>query len=162
MYAIEYEIVRNIRSINEFEDQFYPPLIIAAPYNSIEMRKPLNIKSDINDEESKLAEMINAVMNFDYTKNYTVDLSAKDIPNGDFLLYSLIQKIYVFPRMKFIDIVGMLHSSIRFSPYLRLPVLGKNINSELAFVNIKGVNKIAYSKNAKQNIRKVMSKIGKK
>lgn len=162
MYAIEHEIVCNIEKIKDYEDQFYPPLIIAAPYNSIEMRKPLDIKSYINEEERLFAEMVNAVMNFDYTKNYTVDVSEKDIPNDNFALYHFVQQHFVLPRLIFFDIVGMLHSSIRFSPYLRLPVLGKNINSELAFVNIKGVKKLTNSKKAKKSIRKVMNNIGSK
>lgn len=162
MYAIEYQIAHNIGHMNTFEDQFYSPLIIAAPYNSIEMRKPFTLKSYVNVQERKCAEMLNAVMNFDYTENYTVDIAEKDIPNKDIVLYLAIQKQFVTPRMEFFDIVGLLHSSVRFSPYLRLPVLGKNINSELTFVNIKGVNKLTDSKKANKSIRKVMERIGKK
>lgn len=162
MYAIEYQIAHDIGHINDFEDQFYPPLIIAAPYNSIEMRKPFDLKSYVNVQERRCAEMLNAVMNFDYTRNYTVDISAKDIPDGNISLYRAIQNQFVVPRMNFFDIVGLLHSSVRFSPYLRLPVLGKNINSELAFVSVKGVNKLTHSKKANRSVRKVMENIGKK
>lgn len=58
--------------------------------------------------------------------------------------------------------VAQLHCSIRFSPYLRLQIMGKNINSELSFVGIKHIERLATSPSKNKNIRKVMEKIGKK
>lgn len=162
IHNLELYIVESIGKIDDFKDQFLPPLIIAAPYNSAEMRKPIDVKGILSLEEKSITETLNAVMNFNYTANYIVDMSLKGTHKVNLALVSAILKKFLEPRMTFFDMVGLLHASIRFSPYMRLPILGKNINSELAFVGIKNVKNLAQSKKANQNIRKVMERIGRK
>ena len=160
IHGIEQFIAQGVITENEYEDQFLPPLIISAPYNSLEMRKPIDISKMSSVDEKNKAEILNAVMNFNYTTNYTIDVDSKSIKNMNIVDFGVFQQQFVEPRMSFIDMVGLLHASIRFSPYVRLPILGKNINTELAFVGIKNVNTLVQSKKANQNIRKVMEKIG--
>lgn len=162
IYSIERHIAQSVGKIDDFEDQFFPPLIIAAPYNSAEMRKPIDVKGILSSKEKDMAETLNVVMNFNYTTNYTVDMSSKDMLKVNPVLFSAIQQNFIEPRMTFFDMIGLLHASVRFSPYMRLPTLGKNINTELSFVGIKKVNNLIQSNKANQSIRKVMEKIGKK
>ena len=126
------------------------------------MRKPFESKSFVDVQERKCAEMLNAVMNFDYTEELYCGYFCKRYSRRRCDALYCYPESVCFPSYALFDIVGLLHSSIRFSPYLRLPVLGKNINSELAFVSIKGVNKLTNSGKANRSIRKVMENIGKK
>lgn len=162
IHAVEKHVAEKIGKIEGFEDQFNPPLIITAPYNSAEMRKPINRVCFSSPFEKEMAETTNAVMNFNYTPNYTIDDTSKNMDNVNPVLFGIIQEKFVTPRMIFLDMVGLLHASVRFSPYLRLPTLGQNVNTELAFVGVKNVTKLAQSNKANQSIRKVMEKIGKK
>lgn len=162
MYAVERNIAQGIRHKKFFEDQFYSPLIIAAPYNSAEMRKPFDLNSFPDSYEKTMAKMINNIFNYEYTENYTVDFKKGEYSESDVIIYHAVQEKFVTSRMNFFDIVGTLHASVRFSPYLRLPILGKNINSELAFVGIKEMGKLSASKKASKAIRKVMERIGNK
>lgn len=159
--TIEKHVIESIRKFEDFEDQFNPSLIIAAPYNSVEMRKPIDVKG-LSLKEKTIAEEFNVAMNFNYSPNYTVDISIKDKQKTNPLVIGTILAQYQAPRMNFLDMVGLLHASVRFSPYLRLPILGKNINRELAFVGLKQVKTLVESKKANQSIRKVMETIGKK
>ena len=162
MYAVERNIAQGIRQKKYFEDQFYSPLIIAAPYNSAEMRKPFDLNSFPDSYEKTMAKRINTNFNYEYTENYTVDFKKGEYSESDVIIYHAVQEKFVTSRMNFFDIVGTLHASVRFSPYLRLPILGKNINSELAFVGIKEMKKLSASKKANKAIRKVMERIGNK
>lgn len=161
IHAIENAVVERVEEKQDFIDQFFPPLIIAAPYNSAEMRRPIDAQKIKNVKEKENAEIFNAAMNYNYTKNYVIDVSVKDIQANPGL-FILIQRQFVSSRMNFFDMVGQLHASIRFSPYVRFPILGKNINTELAFVGIKNVKNLVKSRKASQSIRKVMERIGKK
>lgn len=162
IHSLELHVVESIGKIDDFKDQFLPALIIAIPYNSVEMRKPIDVREISSLEEKSMAETLNAVMNFNYTTNYTVDESFTDKQKINLAFRSTIIKKFIEPRMTFFDMVGLLHASVRFSPYMRLPTLGKNINSELAFVGKKNVKNLTQSNKANKNIRKVMERIGKK
>lgn len=162
MYAVEQNIAQSIGKKKYFEDQFYSPLIIAAPYNSAEMRKPIDLNTFSDSYEKAMAKKLNTVFNYEYTENYTVDFKKGEYSERDVIVYNAVHEKYVTPRINFFDIVGTLHASVRFSPYLRLPILGKNINSELAFVGIKEMGKLSASKKANKAIRKVMERIGNK
>lgn len=125
MYAVERNIAQGIRQKKYFEDQFYSPLIIAAPYNSAEMRKPFDLNSFPDSYEKTMAKMINTIFNYEYTENYTVDFKKGEYLESDVIIYHAVQEKFVTSRMNFFDIVGTLHASVRFSPYLRLPILAQ-------------------------------------
>lgn len=151
-----------IKKINMLEEHYRAPLILAAPYTSVEMRKGIDRKS-LSGEDAKMAALYEQVMDAEYTKNYTVRKLVKDQASREVLMTEhRLNAYFVDARMSYLDNVAMLHCSVRFSPYFRMPILGKNINAELSFVGIKNLDKIAYAKSRNQSIRKAMAKIGNK
>lgn len=102
-----------------------------------------------------------AVLNYHYTPSYIVkrDDSQKWTPE-ELQKIALIRGEVIHDRMNFYDFVGLLHCSIKFSPYLRLPILGSNVNAELSFVGIKNLHKLNVAKSKRDTIRKTMEKIG--
>ena len=110
-----------------------------------------------------MADFAENILGYYYTKNYTVWNNKCFVRTPEELfLFQSIQRAFIEPRMRIFDLVGLLHCSMRFSPYLRLPVMGKNINSELSFVGIKNIEKLATSPSKNKSIRKAMETIGKK
>lgn len=142
------------------EEQYRAPLLIAAPYTSLEMRKVPD-KDKLKGEEKKMASVYEKIMDAEYTKNYTVNKSFLAATSEELWSIQNQQAKIVDTRMTFVDNVASLHCSIRFSPYFRMPILGKNINAELSFVGIKNVNKVAKSKSRNRSIRKAMERVGK-
>lgn len=56
------------------------------------------------------------------------------------------------------DIVGQLHASYKFSPYLRLPFQGVEINRELSFVAPSFSERLCKAKD-KESLEKIMSRL---
>lgn len=152
-----------VRCDNHFclEDQFRSPLIISLPYTSIEMRK-IQGKESMAGEDRGKARLAEKILSYHYTRNYTVWNHSEKMTEDQFFAFSQLQRDFLVPRMLNHDFCASLHASMRFSPYLRLPIMGKNINSELTFVSIKNVDKIVKAKNKRESIRKAMEKVGKK
>lgn len=151
-----------LKKIKMFEEYYRAPLVIAAPYTSIEMRK-VSDKTSLKGEDAKRSLMYERVMDAEYSKTYTVYKTWGDqLPREELMALQMLNARIVDARMTFIDNVAMLHCSIRFSPYFRMPILGKSINAELSFVGIKNLDKVAYAKTRNQSIRKAMTKIGAK
>lgn len=160
--AIETMVAYNDPDKGTIEDQSRAPLVLAIPYTSIDMRK-VERSSKMTQEESKMADFAENILGYYYTKNYTVWNNKCFVRTPEELfLFQSIQRAFIEPRMRIFDLVGLLHCSMRFSPYLRLPVMGKNINSELSFVGIKNIEKLATSHSKNKSIRKAMETIGKK
>lgn len=160
--AIETMVAYNDPDKKTIEDQSRAPLVLAMPYTSIDMRK-VERSSEMTQEESRKADFAETILSYYYTKNYTVWNSKRFVKTSEeFLLFQSLQSAFIELRMRLFDLVGLLHCSMRFSPYLRLPIMGKNINSELSFVGIKNIEKLASSPSKNKSIRKAMETIGKK
>ena len=160
--AIETMVAYNDPDKKTIEDQSRAPLVLAMPYTSIDMRK-VERSSEMTQEESRMADFAETILGYYYTKNYTVWNSKRFVKTPEeFLLFQSLQSAFLEPRMRLFDLAGLLHCSMRFSPYLRLPIMGKNINSELSFVGIKNIEKLASSPSKNKSIRKAMETIGKK
>lgn len=154
---IEWLVASQTKVKQDFEDCYFPPLILAAPYNSREIRK---IVSSISIPEELLARknIITTLFDYEYTRNYTVKPQKPQMDLEECIVYNELLKHYVQPRYLFMDFVAMLHSSVRFSPYLRLPTMGKNISGELSFVGKKNAPKLLKG----ETINRVLKKIGRK
>lgn len=150
----------SMQDIKFQEEHYRAPLIIVAPYTSIEMRKLS--KMDLLPEEEKNVQNLEKIMGYHQTHNYTIAHNVTNLPKELFPVMIYVLNNFIVPRSIFFDFVAQLHCSIRFSPYLRLPIMGKNINSELSFVGIKHIKRLATSPSKNKNIRRVMEKIGKK
>lgn len=151
-----------IKEVKMIEEQYRAPLLIAAPYTSGEMRK-VDKKKILTGDDAKRARVYESAMDVEYSKAYTVCKAYGDqMTREELMIVQQLTGRIVDARKEFVDNVAMLHCSIRFSPYFRMPILGKSINAELSFVGIKNLDKIAYSRSRIQSIRKAMSKIGNK
>ena len=97
-----------------FSDQNYPPIVIAAPYTTKDVRDVFKL---IAKSEASM-QSIDKMVELEQTPNYCYDVKAEDI--GDDLLkaYSFFRHFHA-SRQDFLDIVAYLHCSFRFSPYLR-------------------------------------------
>lgn len=145
------------------EEQYRSPLLVAAPYTSVEMRRPFGFKKGMTPEEVNRAKLIEKVFDVDYTKSYAISRIGGGLPsNEDLWTFLQLQGRIVSGRMEFFDNVALLHSSFRFSPYFRMPILGKNINTELSFVGIEKLDAVAQARARNQGIRKTMEKVGEK
>lgn len=153
-------VAYSMQDIKFQEEHYRAPLILVAPYTSIEMRKLS--KMDLLPEEEKNVQNLEKIMGYHQTHNYTIAHNVTNLPKELFLAMIYVLNNFIVPRSIFFDFVAQLHCSIRFSPYLRLPIMGKNINSELSFVGIKHIERLATSPSKNKNIRRVMEKIGKK
>lgn len=145
------------------EEQYRAPLLLAAPYTSVDMRKPFDNKKGMTPDEVKRAKLIEKVFDIDYTKSYTISRLRDELPSKEeFLSFMQTQSRIVSGRMEFFDNVALLHSSFRLSPYFRMPILGKNINAELSFVGIGKLDAVTQARARNQGIRKTMEKVGEK
>ena len=124
-----------------FSNQNYPPMIIAAPYTNKDVRDIFKQKAH---EETKM-KAIDKVVELEQTPNYCYDVKAVGF-DLEFETMNTFIKLFHASRLDFIDIVANLHCSFRFSPYLRLPIVCKSINTELSIVGAKRNNQLAYSK----------------
>ena len=137
-----------------FSDQNYPPIVIAAPYTTKDVRDVFKL---LAKSEASM-QSIDKMVELEQTPNYCYDVKAEDI--GDDLLKAdgFIRHFHA-SRQDFLDIVAYLHCSFRFSPYLRLPIISKSINTELSFVSAKNNVQLAYSKD-RMAYDKAIHKVG--
>lgn len=163
MRNIEDIQARRFETLPMMEEHYRAPLVIAVPYTSVDMRKLVN-KSKLKGEEARMASILERIMDADYTKSYAVfrELGSKQNFDEIFAPVEILRSKVVETRMRFFDEAAMLHCSIRFSPYFRLPMLGKNISAELSYVGIKNVNKVATGSGRNHGIREAMEKVGEK
>lgn len=95
-------------------------------------------------------------------KNYTVNFQIKEENlKVDSRNLSAAYFFVYFYRGRFLDIVGQLHASYKFSPYLRLPFQGVEINRELSFVAPKISERLCKAKD-RDSLEKIMMQLGKK
>lgn len=125
-----------------FNDQIYPPILISAPYTTKDIR---DFFKYVSREESSVLKSVDRIVEMEQTPNYCYSLNAHDFGLDSHTLVSYIN-FFQANRMNYLDIAGSLHCSFRFSPYLRLPLIGKSINTELSYVSAGNNKRLAYSK----------------
>lgn len=155
LYRLCQDAIKSVTvRITNFKDQFYPPLLLAAPYTTKDVRD--FFKSMAKNEED--LKCVDKVVELEQTPNYCYDVNMSEL-GCDFQKINSYIQYFLAGRMDFLDIVASLHSSFRFSPYLRLPLIGRSINVDLSFVSVKNNLRLSYSKN-RQAYDKVIHKIG--
>lgn len=159
LYAIEREAKKSFVGDISFTDQFFAPLILALPYTNIDIRKTYIQQAIKNGGNKSIAKDIEFVLSQEYTHNYcfATDFSSSKLKNP-IVLGGVIKHLFQ-PRSLFLDIVGQLHASFKFSPYLRLPFQGVSINKELSFVGVALNKQLTFSKD-RQTITRIITKIG--
>ena len=137
-----------------FPDQNYPPIVIAAPYTTKDVRDLFKMMA----KSEKPLQSIDKVVEMEQTPNYCYDVKVENVENDLRKIDDFISLFHV-SRLDFLDIVANLHCSFRFSPYLRLPLLCKSLNTELSFVSAKNNMQLAYSKD-RMAYNKAIHKVG--
>lgn len=129
------------------------------PYTNIDIRKTYIQQAIKNGGNKSIAKDIEFVLSQEYTHNYcfATDFSSSKLKNP-IVLGGVIKHLFQ-PRSLFLDIVGQLHASFKFSPYLRLPFQGVSINKELSFVGVALNKQLTFSKD-RQTITRIITKIG--
>lgn len=160
MMAVENQALYPIHKTHPTLDQINAPLIITIPFTHKDMRdylKDIHVPGYDNVEKS-----LRYVLSQPTNKNYTIDFH---IEEGDAVLslerVTAAYSFVFFPRGRFLDIVGQLHASYKFSPYLRLPFQGVEINRELSFVAPSISERLCNAKD-KESLEKIMKQVGAK
>lgn len=160
MMAIEDQALYSIYKTLPTLDQLNSPLIITLPFTHKDMRdylKGIHVPGHAKEEKS-----LRYVLSQPTNKNYTVDFRIEENA-ADVTFESLSAAYYTiyFHRGRFLDIVGQLHASYKFSPYLRLPFQGVEINRELSFVAPSISERLCKAKD-KESLEKIMKQVGAK
>lgn len=170
------QIIHQIRILNSIEnsalvfagitkqiDRRKAPLILVIPFTSSDHRRQLkDIKIEGYDSQKAALDY---VLSQSTSQNYTV--SGK-IEVGSKLTQEAIGSSFIFVfgrRASLLDGMALLHSSLRYSPCLRLPFLGVEINRELSFVAPKESEYVVNANLAditSKSIEKVILNIGRK
>lgn len=140
--------------IPRFSDQNYPPLVIAAPYTTKDVRGLFKLMAK---EKAELKD-IDKVVGQEETPNYCFDTNIGAMDIG-FENMNNFMKLFMANRLDFLDFAASLHCSFKFSPYLRLPLVSKSVSTELSFVGAKNNMQLAYSKDH-QAYDKAIHKVG--
>lgn len=133
--ALQHASVKGQNLSITFSDQFSSPLILAVPFTSVDVRKTLFEKLPKEIGNMKIAKTLKYVLSLEYSTNYCLvpDTNYK----GDISEFYVVSGLVNKSRSNYLDFIGRLHSSFRFSPYFRTPFIGKSINEELSFVGAK-------------------------
>ena len=137
-----------------FSDQNYPPIVLAAPYTTKDVRDLFKQMA----REVAAFEAVDKVVEQEETPNYCFDASMEKTVVEFSKMDSYI-KLFLASRLDFLDVVANLHCSFRFSPYLRLPLVCKSVNKELSYVGAKNNVQLAYSKD-RQAYDKAIHRVG--
>ena len=161
MMAIEDQALYSIYKTLPTLDQLNSPLIITLPFTHKDMRdylKGIHVPGQ-TDMEKALLYVLSQPTNKNYTTNFRIEKGDKD----DSLKERIAVAYYYvyFHRGRFLDIVGQLHASYKFSPYLRLPFQGVEINRELSFVAPSISERLCNAKD-KESLEKIMKHVGAK
>ena len=160
MMVIETQALYPLHKTHVTLDQVNSPLIITLPFTHKDMRdylKGIHVPGHAKEEKS-----LRYVLSQPTNKNYTVDFRIEE-DAADVTFESLSAAYYTvyFHRGRFLDIVGQLHASYKFSPYLRLPFQGIEINRELSFVAPSISERLCNAKD-KESLEKIMKQVGAK
>lgn len=134
------------------------PLIIISPFNSPIIKELYEIKKEDSFEIRNNKKVFQRILESEQSENYlnsvVIDDLEDEVKKNIHIGESLSKR-----RMSFLDNAGYLHSSFKFSPYIRLPLIGKSIYSSLSTVGSKsGTQLIQGGKIAK--IHKKVKEIG--
>lgn len=160
MMAIEDQALYSIYKTLPTLDQLNAPLIITLPFTHKDMRdylKGIHVPGHAKEEKS-LRYVLSQPTNKNYTVDFRIEEEAADVT---FESLSTAYFFVYFHRGRFLDIVGQLHASYKFSPYLRLPFQGVEINRELSFVAPSISERLCNAKD-KESLEKIMKQVGAK
>ena len=162
MNAVENQCLLPLAS-HPFTDQLKAPLVMALPFTNSDTRRFFKAAHKAVAGYEKQQRHINYVLSRSTDRNYTYTILASDIEKQELDPAALGAAFYFIyhNRSHFLDIASMLHCSLRFSPYIRLPFLGVEINKELSFVAPKLSGQLLEARD-RRSVEQVMTQLGEK
>lgn len=158
--AIEIQASEAIKDKHSLWDQINAPLVITLPFTNADIRKQYELHNRMDALKYKTeSKVVRTVLSQGSTRNYTFNIESDGKAGGHPVAYKLVIEMFFLPRSYFLDILGTLHCSYRFSPYLRLPFLGKSIDRQLSFVNPQ-INERLMQGTKRSSIENVMMTVG--
>jgi len=155
--------IDQIKKIDNFISLHYAENIIKPVMGTEPILAPLIYISPFHNPDIKKNYGKNTLMNsfqIEQDKNYLHHHKVKDTANhlGEDQKAGMQLQI---ERVKYLDDIGFLHSSFRFSPIIRVPMKGKSIYRELSFFKPESFN-IFNNKRIRTKLKKTIIKFGKK
>lgn len=141
-------------------DQISAPWIIVFPYTSRDVRSVIK-KLPGNEDALRAAEVFRKIIDRGNTRNYTflIERDEADVKRNP-LLYPQACHLIFGPRSHCLDALGLLHASLRFSPYVRLPFVGKELNDKLSSFATKNIDDLIGSMGYKPALSENMEELG--
>lgn len=146
----------------KYLDNFYPikvtdidydfnPLILTFPFINPQSQK-LSIMYGVESPE-----VITRLLKTEQNRNYIFNKEVKDEDRNFMKAHMLAVAQIIYPRLNYLDFIRYLHSTFRFSPSIRFPMIANSILSELSFLKPD-------SKNLKtqKSLNKTITKFGKR
>jgi len=133
--AIQHASIQNVELKVPFNDQFHSPLILVVPFTSVDVRKTFFKQLTLEKKEKEIAGILKYILSLEYTANYCMTPDPERI--ADFQVFNAAVRWVYSSRSNYLDLIGRLHASFRFSPFFRTPYLGKSINDALSFTGAK-------------------------
>lgn len=160
MNVIENESIRPLGGY-PFMDQVKAPLVMVFPFTNSDIRNSYKGTRVVEEEENILQRHLNYVLSQNTDPNYTHGISLEDCETYrlDPRYVGIAYYSIYHNRSHFLDIASLLHCSLRFSPYIRFPFSGMEINKELAFAAPKLSLQLVRARD-KRSVENVMTKIG--
>lgn len=141
-------------------DNIYSPLILVAPFNNSLLGLLLKIDKTDSDKDRVIKKVYKKILESEQTPNYTHESISKNRNEDKIILQNIPIGMNIFKRrITFLDNAGFLHSSFTFSPYVRLPVIGKSIYNQLSYVAPKAGSQLVEAGNVRK-IKKKVSEVG--
>lgn len=120
----------HISICNELDIEIELPILIAV-FPFIDSQLNAILKRMGTDVISNSPRNIAFEQNSDYTYSIMVEKDS----DGKFA--QLVLEHFIKPKFKLIDSISYLHSSFKFSPIVRFPLISRSIYKELSFLNPK-------------------------
>lgn len=138
--ALQYASIQNVELRVPFSDQFHSPLVFAVPFTSVDVRKTFFKQLPLENNEKEIATILKYILSLEYTTNYC--LTPEPERMVDLQTFNAAVRWVYSSRSNYLDLIGRLHASFRFSPYFRTPYIGRSINDALSFTGAKVNNRL--------------------
>ena len=142
------------------QDNIFLPLIIVAPFNNPLINKLLEINEADTFNKKLQKRGYKVMMELEQDKNYTHSIKMNNDEYESLTEYIPLGLALFERRKTFLDNAGFLHASFTYSPYIRLPLIGKSIYDLLSSMSLDDGTMLVSEGNVCE-IRNKISEIGK-
>lgn len=132
----------------------FQPLLLSLPFHNPDL------KDFFGDKYNRETKRKLSLIQVEQTQNYVNDYILKSGENSEEVFKEIYTAAhFIREKLSYLDCICFLLSSFKFSPYVRLPLIGKSIYRELSFISPKNFNKFLSLK-SQNKISDTILKIG--